>query len=59
MQSPPVSVRVSISDEGTLLARITGCAEVVEGEDIIELREKVDRLIRARYGEDRRVALIV
>jgi hypothetical protein len=59
MQPETISVRVHVSDEGTLVARIAGCADVLEAEDIVALREKVERLIRATYGESRRVALIV
>ena len=59
MRSDTMSVRVYVSDSGALLARVAGCTDVLEAEDIVDLHEKVERLIQAKYGESRRVSLVV
>lgn len=59
MQSNTVRVRVDFLDDGRLVARVAGCAAVLESDDIVDLREKVDLLIRATYGEHRPISLLV
>ena len=59
MQSNAVRVRVHVLDDGKLVAHVAGCPETLESDDIVDLREKVDRMICTTYGERRPVALLV
>lgn len=54
-----VRVHVEVSDDGHLVAHVAGCPGLLRADDVIELREKVEQMVRATFGEGCRLSLVV
>jgi hypothetical protein len=57
----PERIRVVIEmlDDGRMQARSPDHGVLAMGEDVEELRRRVDDVVRARYGDRVRIALVV
>ena len=54
-----IKVRIEVMDDGQMRALTADNVVVAHGQGLHELRENVERVLRARWGAEKRISLIV
>lgn len=54
-----IKVRVEVMDDGRMRALTADNVVLAHGQGLVELRENVERAVRARGGGDKRISLMI
>jgi hypothetical protein len=54
-----IKVRIEVMDDGRMRALTSDNVVLAHGQGLVELRENVERVVRARCGGEKRISLMV